>query len=83
MAAMGGSVEEAKRYDHCVSEANAWASAHALSMVMWCNCQIVNGYYLIIFTLLLKPLLLRVLIMNFQIVGVIFCHSALHMLFSH
>ena len=49
MAAMGGSVEEAKIYDHCVSEANAWASAHALSMVMWSDGQIVNGYYLIMF----------------------------------
>ena len=27
---------------HCVSEANAWASAHALSMVMWFNQQIVT-----------------------------------------
>ena len=27
---------------HCVSAANAWASAHALSMVMWFNQQIVT-----------------------------------------
>ena len=34
-------------------------------------------------TLLFKPLLLRVFIMNFQIGSLIFCHSALHMLFGH
>ena len=27
---------------HCVSEANAWASAHALSMVMWFNQQVID-----------------------------------------
>ena len=43
----------------------------------------MNGYYLNMFTLLFKPLLPRVLIMNFQIVSLIFCHSALHMLFGH
>ena len=32
---------------HCVSEANAWASAHALSMVTWYHQNIVNGYHLI------------------------------------
>ena len=36
---------------HCVSEATAWASAHALSMVTWYNQNIVNGYRLIIFAL--------------------------------
>ena len=66
-----------------LSEAKAWASAHALSMVMWSHPQIVVGYYLNMFTLLFKPLLPRVLIMNFQIVSLIFCHSALHMLFGH
>ena len=42
MAAMGGSVEEAKSYDHCMSKANAWASAHALSMVMLYHQNIVD-----------------------------------------
>jgi len=45
---------------HCVSEANAWASAHALSMVTWYHQNIVNGYHLIMFTHLFKPLLVRV-----------------------
>ena len=44
------------------SGANAWASAHALSMVMWYHQKIVNGYCLF------KPLLLWVFIMNLQIV---------------
>ena len=67
-----------------MSVANAWASAHALSMVMWFNHQIVVGLCLVMVTdiLLFKPLLLRVLIMNFQIVSLIFCHSALHMIFD-
>ena len=67
------------------SGANAWASAHALSMVTWYNQNIVNGYRLIIFAHLfkLKPLLLIVFMMNFWIVSVIFRHSALHMLFGH
>ena len=56
------------------SGANAWASAHALSMVTWYHQKIVNGYCLF------EPLLLRVLIMNLQIVSVVFCHSALQML---
>ena len=51
--------------------------SHALSMVMWPNHQIVNGYCLVMFTLLFKPLIL-----NFWIGSVIFCHSALHMLFD-
>ena len=59
------------------SGANAWASAHALSMVTWYHQKIVNGYCLF------EPLLLRVLIMNLQIVSLIFCHSALQMLFDH
>ena len=53
---------------HCLSEANAWASAHALSMVTWYHQKIVNGYHLIMFTRLFKPLLLKALIMNLQIV---------------
>ena len=119
-----------------MSVANAWASVHALSMVMWFNHQIVVGkclvmdtdnlktfvqtsnaewcldaahptwnslvlsfclaftchppispslaivvgYYLNVFTLLFKPMMLRVWIMNFQIVSLIFCHAALHLL---
>ena len=39
---------------HCLSEANAWASVHALSMVTWYNQNIVNGYHLIMFTHLFK-----------------------------
>ena len=50
------------------SGANAWASAHALSMVTWYHQKIVNGYHLIMFIRLFKPLLLKVLIMNLQIV---------------
>ena len=74
-----------------MSVANAWASADALSMVTWFNHQIVVGQCLVtdmdllfeyvhpsIETLLLP----RVLIMNFQIVSLIFCHSALHKLFG-
>ena len=63
-----------------MSVANAWASAHALSMVMWSNPQIVVGYYLNMLTLLFKPMMLRVWIMNFQMISLIFGHSALHML---
>ena len=44
------------------SGANAWASAHALSMVTWYHQKIVNGYCLC------EPLLLWVFIMNLQIV---------------
>ena len=39
---------------HCVSEANAWASAHALSMAIWHHHNIVNDYHLITFTHLFK-----------------------------
>ena len=39
---------------HCVSEANAWASAHALSMVTWHHHNFVNDYHLIMFTHLFK-----------------------------
>ena len=68
-----------------MSVANAWASADALSMVTWSNHHIVVGQCLVMDmdTLLYKPLLLRVLIMNFLIVSLIFCHSALQMLFDH
>ena len=65
------------------SGANAWASAHALSMVMWYNQKIENGYCLIMFTLLFKPLLPRAFIMNFQVFSLNFCHSALQMLVDH
>ena len=46
-------------------------------MVTWYHQKIVNGYCLF------EPLLLRVLIMNLQIVSLIICHSALHILFGH
>ena len=39
---------------HCVSAANAWASAHALSMVTWHHQNIVNGYHSIMFSHLFK-----------------------------
>ena len=67
-----------------MSVANAWASAYALSMVMWFNHQIVVGQCLVMDmeNLLFKPLLLRVLIMSFQTVSFFFCHSALHMDFG-
>ena len=39
---------------HCVSAANAWASAHALSMVTRHHQNIVNGYHLIMFSHLFK-----------------------------
>ena len=42
------------------SGASAWAWAHALSMVTWHHQNIVNGYHLIMFTHLFKPLLVRV-----------------------
>ena len=54
------------------SGASAWASAHALSMVTWYHQNIVNGYHLIMFTHLFKPLLVRVLMMKFPIVSLIF-----------
>ena len=37
-----------------MSEANAWASAHALSMVTWHHHNFVNDYHLIMFTHLFK-----------------------------
>ena len=57
---------------HCVSAANAWASAHALSMVMWYHQNIVNSYHLIKLTHLFKPLLVRVLMVKFPIVSLSF-----------
>ena len=54
------------------SGANAWASAHALSMVMWYHRNIVNSYHLIKFTHLFKPLLVRVLMVKFPNVSLIF-----------
>ena len=47
---------------HSMSVANAWASGHALSMVMLSNPQIAVDCYLNTFTLLFKPMKLRVLI---------------------
>ena len=47
-------------------------------MVTWYHQNIVHGYGLIMFAHLfeLEPLLLRVFMMNFRIVSVIFLHSA-------
>ena len=42
---------------NCVSAANVWASAHALSMVTWHHQNIVYGYHLIMFTHLINKLI--------------------------
>ena len=49
-SAKNGSRTPKIEHFHCVSEANAWASAHALSMVTWYLQNIVNGYHLIKFS---------------------------------
>ena len=54
------------------SQNTTWASAHALSMVTWYHQNIVNGYHLIRFTHLFRPLLVRVLMVKFPIVSLIF-----------
>ena len=67
-----------------MSVANAWASAHALSMVMWFNHQIVVGQCLVIDTnnlktfILFKLLMLSdVLMLHIQLVILLCCHSVL------
>ena len=40
---VGGTGRAGPKNVHCVSVANAWASAHALSMVTWYRQQIVVG----------------------------------------
>ena len=71
-SAKNGSRTPKIEHFHCVSEANAWASAHALSMVTWYHQNIVNGYHLIRFTHLFRPLLVRVLMVKFPNVSLIF-----------
>ena len=67
-----------------MSVANAWASAHALSMVMWFNHQIVVGQCLVMDTdnlktfILFKFLMLSdVLMLHIQLVIRLCCHSVL------
>ena len=67
-----------------MSVANAWASAHALSMVMWSNHQIVVGLHLVmdmdrleIFVLYKIPILSGVLMLHIQLTILLCCHSAL------
>ena len=67
-----------------MSVANAWASAHALSMVMWFNHQIVVGLCLVMDTdnlktfVLFKLLMLSdVLMLHIQLTILLCCHSVL------
>ena len=67
-----------------MSVANAWASAHALSMVMWYHQQIVVGLRLVmdmdmleIFVLYKIPILSDVLMLHIQLAILLCCHSVL------
>ena len=65
-----------------MSEANAWASVHALSMVMWYHQQIVVGQCSvmdIIETFVLYKLLIMsdVWMLHIQLAMLLCCHSAL------
>ena len=67
-----------------MSGANAWASAYALSMVMWSNQQIVVGQCLVMDTDTLKTFVLYkllmlsdVLILHIQLAILFCCHSVL------
>ena len=67
-----------------MSEANAWASAHALSMVMWYHQQIVVGLRLVMdidmletFVLYEIPILSDVLMLHIQLAILLCCHSVL------
>ena len=67
-----------------MSGANAWASAHALSIVMWYHQQIVVGLRLVMdtdtletFVLYKLPILSDVLMLHIQLAILLCCHSAL------
>ena len=67
-----------------MSEAKAWASAHALSMVIWYHQQIVVGLRLVmdmdileIFVLHKIPILGDVLMLHIQLAILLCCHSVL------
>ena len=64
-----------------MSEANAWASVHALSMVMWYHQQIVVGQCSvmdILETFVLYKLLIMIDVLMFiQLAILLCCHSAL------
>jgi hypothetical protein len=67
-----------------MSVANAWASAHALSMVMWFNHQIVVGLRLVVgmdtletFVLYKLPILSDVFMLHIQLAILLCCHSVL------
>ena len=69
-----------------MSGANAWASAHALSIVMWYHQQIVVGLRLVMDTdtletfVLYKLLILSdVLMLHIQLAILLCCHSVLLM----
>ena len=73
-----------------MSVANAWASAHALSMVMWSNHQIVVGLHLVmdmdmleIFVLYKIPILSDVLMLHIQLAILLCCHFVLLMYAIH
>ena len=67
-----------------MSVANAWASAHALSMVMWYHQQIVVGLHLVMdmdmletFVLYKIRILGGVLMLHIQLAILLCCHSVL------
>ena len=73
-----------------MSVANAWASAHALSMVMWYHQQIVVGLRLVMdmdmletFVLYKIPILSGVLMLHIQLTILLCCHSVLLMHVIH
>ena len=69
-----------------MSGANAWASAHALSIVMWYHQQIVVGLRLVMdtdtletFVLYKLPILSDVFMLHIQLAILLCCHSVLLM----
>ena len=67
-----------------MSGANAWASAHALSIVMWYHQQIVVGLRLVMdtdtletFVLYKLPILSDVLMLHIKLTILLCCHSVL------
>ena len=73
-----------------MSVANAWASVHAVSMVMWYHQQIVVGLRLVMdmdmletFVLYKIPILSGVLMLHIQLTILLCCHSVLLMHVIH
>ena len=73
-----------------MSVANAWASVHALSMVMWYHQQIVVGLRLVMdmdmletFVLYKIAILSGVLMLHIQLAILLCCHSVLLMHLIH